>query len=322
MTLRQAQGQPLRQAQGQPLRQAQGQPLPQAQGKPLRQASLQPGLRGGLIDLHLHTTASDGRCSPAELVERAVAGGVCRLAVTDHDTTSATGDVCARAAAVGIEAVPGIEITAVENGGDVHVLGYFIDQADTELQRFLATQREHRVVRVEEIAARLAALGMPIDISDLVADARRQSMRSIGRPQIARAMIGAGHVATLDEAFARWLGRDCPAFVPRSGASPEMVIATIHAARGLASLAHPGRTRIDGRLPALREAGLDALEAFHSDHTPDERVRYVHTARALGLLVTGGSDFHGDPTRPITPGSTSLPDEEWAALQSAQHRHD
>jgi predicted metal-dependent phosphoesterase TrpH len=134
-------------------------------------------------------------------------------------------------------------------------------------------------------------------------------------------MIEAGHVATIDEAFARWLGRDCPGFVPRSGTSPESVIHTIHAARGLASLAHPGRTRIDARLAALRDAGLDALEAFHSDHAQDERIRYVHTARSLGLLVTGGSDFHGDPAHTIAPGSTSLPEEHWAAVEGAQHRH-
>lgn len=274
-----------------------------------------------MIDLHLHTTASDGRCSPAELIDRAAAAGVSRLAVTDHDTTAATGEIQALAAAVGIDVVPGIEITAVENGSDVHVLGYFLDQADQALQRFLAAQREHRVVRVEAIAARLAALGKPIDVTSLVAGARRQSMRSIGRPQIARAMMDAGHVTTLEEAFARWLGRDCPAFVPRTGASPEAVIHTIHAARGVASLAHPGRTRIDDRLAALRDAGLDALEAFHSDHTPDERHRYVNVASTLGLLVTGGSDFHGDPARPIAPGSTSLPEECWAALQAAQHRH-
>jgi len=269
----------------------------------------------------MHTTASDGRCSPAELVDRVAAAGVTTLAVTDHDTTAATGEIRALAAAKGIATVPGIEITAVENGADVHMLGYFLDPADEALQLFLTAQREHRVARVEEIAARLGRLGQPIDVTGLVADARTQSMRSIGRPQIARAMIDAGHVATLDEAFARWLGSGCPAFVPREGASPESVIQTIHAAHGLASLAHPGRTRIDSRLPALRDAGLDALEAFHSDHAPDERIRYLHTAQSLGLLVTGGSDFHGDPARTIAPGSTSLPEEYWAALTGGQYPH-
>lgn len=252
---------------------------------------------------------------------RAAAAGVTCLAVTDHDTTSAASEIRELASASGIHAVCGIEITSVENGADVHVLGYFIDDGDEELQRFLAAQRNHRITRVEEIAARLARLGKPIDVAALVADARINSMRSIGRPQIARAMIAAGHVASLDEAFAQWLGRDCPGFVPRTGASPEVVIDTIHAARGLASLAHPGRTRIDSRLPALRDAGLDALEAFHSDHDGDERARYVTMARALDLLVTGGSDFHGDPAKTVAPGSTSLPQEYWPALTGAQHRH-
>jgi hypothetical protein len=274
-----------------------------------------------MIDLHIHTTASDGRCAPRELVARAAAAGVTCLAVTDHDTTSATSEIRELASASGIDAIPGIEITAVENGADVHVLGYFIEDADEELQRFLAAQRNHRITRVEEIAARLARLGKPIDVAALVADARTHPMRSIGRPQIARAMIAAGHVSSLDEAFAQWLGRDCPGFVPRTGATPEVVIHRIHAARGLASLAHPGRTQIDSRLPALRDAGLDALEAFHSDHDGDERARYVTMAQALGLLVTGGSDFHGDPAKTIAPGSTSLPQEYWPALTGAQHRH-
>lgn len=274
-----------------------------------------------MIDLHTHTTASDGRCSPRELIARAAAGGVTCLAVTDHDTTSATPEIRELASASGIDAISGIEITAVENGADVHVLGYFIDDADEDLQRFLAAQRNHRITRVEEIAGRLARLGKSIDIAALVADARTYPMRSVGRPQVARAMIAAGHVSSLDEAFAQWLGRDCPAFVPRTGASPEAVIDRIHAARGLASLAHPGRTRIDSRLPALRDAGLDALEAFHSDHDGDERARYVTMAQALGLLVTGGSDFHGDPAKTIAPGSTSLPLEYWPALTGAQHRH-
>lgn len=239
------------------------------------------------------------------------------MAATDHDTTDAVASVRDAAALQGIEAVPGIEITAVEDGFDVHVLGYFIDPGSDRFQRFLSAQRESRIARVEQIGQRLARLGRPIDVDALVTDARAHASRSVGRPQIARALIAAGHVATMDEAFATWLGRGCPAFVPRAGASPETVIATIHDARGLASLAHPGRTRIDSRIAPLREAGLDAIEVFHSDHDGGDRARYRDVARSLGLLVTGGSDFHGDPARPIAPGSSTLPPDDWDALVRA-----
>ena len=214
-----------------------------------------------MIDLHLHTTASDGRCSPLELVEQAAAAGLTVMAVTDHDTT-ARSTRCARDAAErGIEAIAGIEITAVEDGRDIHVLGYFLESTPTRRSStFSPAQRQTRVERVQAIAARLAELGVPDRRSGVLAAVRGATGRAIGRPQVARAMVEAGHVAIRARAFDRWLGRDQPAFVPRSGPSPEDVIATIHDAGGLASLAHPGRTRIDARIPALRDAGLDALE--------------------------------------------------------------
>ena len=243
------------------------------------------------------------------------------MAVTDHDTTAATADVAALASTAGIQPVSGIEITAVENGADVHVLGYFLDAADAALQRFLTSQRQHRLERVRQIAARLDGLGMPVDLEAVLAQSGADRRRSIGRPQIARAMIAAGYVASLADAFDRWLGRGCPAFVPRIGPSPETVIETIHAARGIASLAHPGRTCIDARIPALRAAGLDALEVFHSDHGPDDRSRYLALARELRLLVSGGSDFHGEPARGIEPGRASLPADEWSILLAAGSRH-
>jgi hypothetical protein len=274
-----------------------------------------------VIDLHLHTTASDGRCTPSELVARAAAAGVTVMAVTDHDTTAATGEIAVLASAAGIQPVSGIEITAVENGADVHVLGYFLDEEHEALQRFLTSQRQHRLDRVRQIAARLDGLGMPVDVEAILAQSGADRRRSIGRPQIARAMIAAGYVTSLADAFDRWLGRQCPAFVPRAGPSPETVIETIHAARGIASLAHPGRTRIDARIPALRAAGLDALEVFHSDHGAEDRARYLALARELRLLVSGGSDFHGEPARGIEPGRASLPADEWTTLQASAGRH-
>jgi hypothetical protein len=277
--------------------------------------------RPGLVDLHLHTTASDGRCTPRELVERAAAAGLAVIAAADHDTTAATADVRTYAAERGIATVAAIEITAIESGRDVHVLGYFLDPGHEALETFLARQRAIRVARAEAIAARLAALGKPIEIEPVLREAALRPARSIGRPQIARAMIAAGHVSDMAEAFDRWLGRDAPAFVPRSGAPVATVVSIIHGAGGLASLAHPWRTAIDDRIAAFRDAGLDAIEVFHTDHDDQTRVRYGRLAHDLGLLITGGSDYHADPARGFEPGAATLPYDLWQRLDAARHRH-
>jgi 3',5'-nucleoside bisphosphate phosphatase len=272
-------------------------------------------------DLHLHTTASDGRSTPREVVDLAATAGLRAIAVTDHDTTAFVGDVETLARERGIEAVPGIEMTAVENGRDVHVLGYFIDPAHPHLAEFLVRQRASRVARVAVIGQRLSELGVPIDLSRLMALAQFEPTRSIGRPQVARAMVSAGHVADVQQAFDRWLGFGGPAFVPRMGATPEVVVSVIHEAGGLASLAHPGRTNVDERIAALREAGLDALEVHHPDHDAALVARYERVARDLDLLITGGSDFHGDPDHGLAPGAVSLPEEVWERLSASRYRH-
>jgi predicted metal-dependent phosphoesterase TrpH len=152
----------------------------------------------------------------------------------------------------------------------------------------------------------------------LLDEAQRHSSKSIGRPRLARMMIEAGYVATTREAFDRWLGQGCPAFIERSGASPEEVIAIIHRAGGLVSLAHPGRTRIDARIATLRDAGLDAIEVYHSDHDTDMVATYLALANQLNFLITGGSDFHGDPAHGIEPGTSVLPEREWNRLVVAR----
>jgi predicted metal-dependent phosphoesterase TrpH len=273
------------------------------------------------VDLHLHTTASDGRCTPQELVSRAAAAGVTVMAATDHDTTAGIADVRAYAERRGILAIPGIEITAIANGRDVHMLGYFFDPADAGLGKFLAAQRATRVARIGAIAERLAALGMPIDVGPLLAEAARQTGKSIGRPKVARAMIEAGYVVDTREAFDKWLARGCPAFIERAGAPPDEVIGILHRAGGLASLAHPGRTEIDDRINALADAGLDAIEVYHSDHDAAAVERYKRTARDRALLVSGGSDFHGDPAHGLEPGGSTLPPSDWERLYEARNRH-
>lgn len=267
-----------------------------------------------MIDLHLHTNVSDGWLTPTSLVERAAAAGIRVLAVTDHDTTAGIDEATVEAARRGLQIVPGIEITAVEHGRDVHMLGYFFDPDDDGLSRFLAAQRETRVGRIVEMAKRLQVLGMPIDVQPLIDEASRQNSKSLGRPQLARAMIAAGYVADTREAFEQWLGRDRPAFVERPGAPPGEVITIVHCAGGVISLAHPGRTKIDDDIPRLRRHGLDAIEVYHSDHDGPTIDFYLQMAQRLGLLVTGGSDFHGDPQRALEPGAACLPEPDWTKL--------
>jgi predicted metal-dependent phosphoesterase TrpH len=273
-----------------------------------------------LIDLHTHTTASDGRCSPDELVARASAAGVTVLGLTDHDTVAGCADAAAACARHGLEFVAGIEITAVVDERDVHVLAYLFDMASAPLQDFLALQRRRRVDRVREILTRLSTLGMPLDGRAMLDPGIADPTRTVGRPLIARALVERGHVATVGEAFDRWLGRGRPAFVPRVGASPAEVFARVHDAGGVASLAHPGLMGRDEWIPGFVESGLDALEAFHSSHSGDQTRCYLMLARDLELLVTGGSDYHADDEHGGGgPGSVSLPREHYERLLNKRY---
>ena len=272
-----------------------------------------------MIDLHTHTTASDGRCTPAELVARAAAAGVTALSATDHDTVAGCAAVSAACGAAGIEFVPGIEITAVRDGGDIHVLGYFVDVEAAGLLTFLAEQRLRRIDRVREMISRLGRLGIVLDADAILAPGIEDSSKAVGRPWIASALVAGGHVASKNDAFDRYLARGRPAFVPRTGAAPDEVIARIHDARGLASIAHPGLIGRDEWLAEFAAAGADAFEVFHPDHDADATARYLSFAKEFGLAVTGGSDYHADETHGApAPGSTSLPREHYDRLRATR----
>lgn len=268
-----------------------------------------------MIDLHTHTTASDGRCTPDELVARAAGAGVTVLSVTDHDTIDAAavaGEACARS---GITFVPGIEITAVRDETDVHVLGYFLDPASPGLRAFLSEQRLRRVDRAALMIALLDKLGLHLDAEAILGPARNQPGKSIGRPMIARALIAAGYVKSINEAFDSWLSPGRPGFVAREGAPPDQVIAQIHDAGGVASLAHPGPLRRDEWIADLASSGLDAIEVYHSNHDEDAARRYRSIAVRLGLGISGGSDYHADDSHGANPGSVSLPVEDFDQLR-------
>lgn len=271
-----------------------------------------------LIDLHLHTTASDGHQAPDQLVARVAAAGITVMSVTDHDTVAGLAEARLAAEAAGLAFVDGIEITAVHEGRDIHMLGYFVDPTDAAFGEFLAEQRALRVGRVREIGARLIALGAAIDIDRLLARASQKPGASVGRPAVARALVRAGHAASVQEAFERFLASGRPAFVPRTGKSPGEVVEVIHRAGGLASMAHPGVTNNPAVMASLVGAGLDAIEVFHSDHTIEVQRELQAFAHEHSLLVTGGSDYHGDESRDRPLGRSTLPASEFARLRERQ----
>ena len=274
-----------------------------------------------MIDLHMHTTASDGRCSPGELVTRAWSVGIRTMSVTDHDTMAAVPAVTEAASALDMTVIPGIEITSVHAGKDVHVLAYFLPESAPGLREMLSTQRQQRIDRAVEIGNRLAQLGVPIDVQALVETASARGGKSLARPQIAQALITAGHVSSVAEAFDRYLGEDSPAYVPHRGASPHEVVRLITAGGGIASLAHPGYRPKDEIIPELVEAGLPAIEVYHSSHDEAAQAHYLAMARHYGLVPTGGSDYHGEGARRAEFfGVVNLPAEHLEALLALASR--
>jgi len=228
------------------------------------------------------------------------------------------GEVRQHAGRAGIAVVPGIEITSVHDERDVHILGYFFDELNPDLARLLQRQREQRVDRARAIAERLTRLGCPIDIDRLLELAARPGV-SVGRPWIARALVESGHVSSLQEAFDRFLATGQPAFVPRVGPSPADVVGAIHAAGGVASMAHPGTTRQPRLIDPLAEAGLDAIEVYHSDHTIEMQEDALEAARRLRLAISGGSDYHGEGGRQSL-GAVTLPRADFEVLAARARR--
>ena len=216
------------------------------------------------------------------------------MSVTDHDTVAAIAEVSALAKAVNIRVVAGIEMTAVADGRDVHMLGYFFDPASAQLAGLLEQQRALRVARVREIGAKLATFGLVVDVESVLMSAAARPGSSVGRPQLARELVRAGYVTSVQEAFDKWLAGGRPAFIERTGPSPAAIVDVIHQVGGIASLAHPGVTKRDELIGPLADRGMDAIEVYHSDHSPEHQQHYQAIAHRYGMLVSGGSDFHGD----------------------------
>ncbi len=248
------------------------------------------------IDLHTHSSASDGTESPADLVAAARDAGLDVVAIADHDTTAGWDDAARAGERLGVEVVPAVEISTTYRGADVHLLALWPDRDDPELQSMLAAIRDGREHRVPRMLDGLARHGIHLTMQDVQRAAGPAA--SLGRPHLADALIAAGVVGSREEAFARWLGEGRPGHVSKPAPPLARAIAVVHEAGGVAVLAHPwgrGSRKVleEADLAALAAAGLDGLEVDHVDHDPDDRTRLRRIAGTLGLIVTGASDYHG-----------------------------
>jgi hypothetical protein len=243
-------------------------------------------------DFHLHSTASDGVKSPTWVMETAAANGVQVLALTDHDTTEGSAEAETAADRLGLRLVPGIELSTDYGKADVHLLGFGIDVRSTRLQEYLAWLRTSRIGRAEKIVEILGGLGAPIDVKrvfEIAGDA------SVGRPHIARTLMEAGHVQSVQEAFDRFLASGGPADVPREKMLPEQAIDEVHRAGGVMFVAHAifiGEDYPDV-VRALAGFGLDGIETYYKHYTPQQVAAHRALGEELGLAFSGGSDFHG-----------------------------
>jgi 3',5'-nucleoside bisphosphate phosphatase len=264
------------------------------------------------IDLHIHSTASDGVLSPTEVVRLAKERGLTTIALTDHDTTTGWDEALAAGHELGIEVLGGFEINSETNLGHIDFLVYGADANNAALQDFLLTIRDARVGRAKGMVNKLAELGMPIKwerVLHFAGDAK-----SIARPHVARAMVEAGHVASTQEAFDKYLNDQGPAYVHRLEIKPQEVIDTVHQADGvivLSSPNHSGTTHLTAQLAAL---GMDGIEVYYFDHTAEIKAQLLALAEHHHLIVTGGSDFHGDQTHSEL-GSVDVPVEVLSKLK-------
>lgn len=271
------------------------------------------GPPNGCADLHLHTYFSDGTYSPEELAAQAERQTLQVVALTDHDTVEGCAPTARACAAAGIEFIAGTELTAEQDGHEIHILGYGIDLQNAKFLREIGKFQAVRQNRIREMVQRLNQLNVPLQAEAVFALA---NCRAPGRPHVARALVQAGLVGSLDEAFERFLKKNRPAWVPKFKMSAANATELIHQSGGVAVMAHPGLNRSDEVIPVMVEAGLDGIECFHTKHSATTAGHYLQMAEHFHLLVTGGSDCHGlSKGRPLI-GSVRLPYEHVEKLKA------
>ena len=269
------------------------------------------------VDLHIHSIASDGSLAPEEIVEEAWALGLTAIAIADHDVLAAVEPAGRRGEAVGLPVIPAVEISTDYQQSEVHILGYWVDPSDAELEAELQHIRDGRIIRARRLVERLRALGVKLELEDVLREARGAS---VGRPHVAAALVRAGVCGSPRDAFDRYIGKNGPAYVPRVRPSVAEAIQVIVRAGGCPVLAHPalvyGQPRI---VQDIARLGVQGVEVYHPKHTPGHIQTLLRVTRSLGLLATGGSDSHGaGGSDPVPIGAADVPDD--CAVGLAQWR--
>jgi 3',5'-nucleoside bisphosphate phosphatase len=264
------------------------------------------------VDLHVHSTASDGTRPPDEVVREAKRIGLSAIALTDHDTLDGIAAATDAGVALGVRVVPGIELSAVEGDAETHILGLHLSDA-RQLETQLVALRDMRRGRAERIVVRLNELGVRIEMTAVLDQA---AGGAIGRPHVARAMIAEGWAVDFRDAFDRYLGSGRPAYVAKERLTASDAIAAIHRAGGLAVLAHPAQSGTRERVEAFARAGIDGVEIRHPSHSPEDIARLTALVDFFGLVPSGGSDWHGAAEGARTLGMMRIP-EAWLERQDA-----
>jgi 3',5'-nucleoside bisphosphate phosphatase len=262
-----------------------------------------------MIDLHVHSTASDGSLSPGGVVKRAAGAGLRAIALTDHDTLAGIPEALAAGEQYGVRVVGGCEFSAAAPWGEMHVLGYFLPPDSPQLDAFLERCRADRVRRAQEMVQHLQRLGVDLSFESVL---QESAGGAVGRPHVARAIVRHGGAIDLGDAFDRFLGRGRPAFVEKTLPQFRTITELVHATGGLVSVAHLKERGTRAFIERLKGEGLDAVETRHPSHDPDLRARLTDITLQLGLLRTGGSDWHGDPEPGVTHGTIG---SQWVPME-------
>lgn len=270
------------------------------------------------IDLHTHSTASDGLYSPSELVQHASEAGLSLIALTDHDTTNGLEEARAAGAIRNLEVLPGIEVNTDHANTEVHVLGYLLEYQQAAFQQTLQTLRDMRVTRAQRMVEKLQGIGLNITWERV----RELAAGAVGRPHVAAALVEKGYAESVAGAFNRYLGRDKPGYVPRYKLAPLDAIRLINSVHGVPVMAHPaGIPDLEQLLPSLCEAGLGGIEVYYGEYDPPTVERLKQLADTYYLIPTGGSDYHGPGIHPTPLGARDVPEESVRRLRlSAEER--
>lgn len=268
-------------------------------------------------DLHIHSIFSDGTLSPTEIVHKARQAGLAAISLTDHDNVAGIEEAQEAAKGSGVEIVSGVELSAIEDGADVHMLGYLVDAESDSLSKHLDIFRNARKIRAEKMVAKLNRLGMGITIEAVLDKAGNAA---VGRPHVAEVLVDEGLVFSYEEAFRKYIGFGGPAYADKYEISPALAVDLIHSACGLAIIAHPGVYLKENTVKKILESGVDGIESVHPKHGVEAVARFGAIARELGLVETGGSDYHGD-NRGNTPFANGTVPYEWVeALRERANR--